>query len=115
MLEKRVKMCILYNLYGPLLTERQRVMMELYYYQDFSLGEIASDYGISRQAVYSSIRRAEETILDSEEQLQFEHRLTAIRDYLRELEQGIEPLLDDYNGEKENIATLFNQLKDLLE
>lgn len=33
--------------------------MELYYADDFSLGEIAEEYHVSRQAVYDNIKRTE--------------------------------------------------------
>lgn len=33
--------------------------MELYYLENYSLGEIADEYGVSRQAVYDNIKRTE--------------------------------------------------------
>ena len=45
------------DLYGPLLTERQRDILRRYYHDDLSLGEIAAEEGISRQAVHDLLRR----------------------------------------------------------
>ena len=43
--------------------------MQLYYLDDFSLGEIAEEYDISRQAVYDNIRRTEAMLEEYEEKL----------------------------------------------
>ena len=41
-----------------MLTERQRALLHLYYVEDLSLGEIAAQAGVSRQAVHDLLRRA---------------------------------------------------------
>ena len=53
------ELILLYDYYGELLTERQRECFELRYYQDFSLGEIGQELGISRQGVYDNLSRTE--------------------------------------------------------
>ena len=55
-------MTLLYDYYGELLTERQRGLFDLYYNQDYSLSEIASAAGISRQGVHDTLARAEELL-----------------------------------------------------
>ncbi|MBX5436254.1 MAG: YlxM family DNA-binding protein [Alicyclobacillaceae bacterium] len=62
MMEKVTRVGDLYDFYGPLLTPRQREMVELHYLDDWSLGEIAAHLGISRQAVHDNLRRAEEQL-----------------------------------------------------
>lgn len=64
---KNLSMSILLDLYGELLTEKQRDVLELYYNDDLSLAEIAQQYEISRQGVHDSIRRGEEALLKFEE------------------------------------------------
>lgn len=46
---EELELSLLFDYYGELLTEKQRTCFELYYNQDFSLGEIAGEAGISRQ------------------------------------------------------------------
>ncbi len=49
-IEKTNRMNALFEFYSTLLTEKQMNYMELYYADDFSLGEIAEEYEVSRQA-----------------------------------------------------------------
>lgn len=59
----------LFDLYGGMLTEKQRDVMDLYYNEDLSLSEIAEHEGITRQGVRDSIKRAEAVLLELEEKL----------------------------------------------
>ena len=61
---KDLKFSSLLDIYGGVLTDKQREMLELYYNEDLSLSEIAANDGISRQGVRDSIKRGEETLLD---------------------------------------------------
>lgn len=54
-----VQMLLLFDYYGEMLTERQRMCLDLRYNQDLSLGEIAQELGVSRQGVHDNILRAE--------------------------------------------------------
>lgn len=48
---------LLYDFYGELLTERQKRFFQLYYQCDLSLAEVAKECGVTRQAVYDTLRR----------------------------------------------------------
>ena len=61
-MEKTNRMNALFEFYSTLLTEKQMNYMELYYADDFSLGEIAEEYEVSRQAVYDNIKRTEKIL-----------------------------------------------------
>jgi predicted DNA-binding protein YlxM (UPF0122 family) len=50
-LEKTNRINLLFDFYAPLLTEKQRTFLSCYVHDDFSLGEIAAEFSISRQAV----------------------------------------------------------------
>lgn len=62
---------LLFDFYGPLLTERQQELVRAYYLEDLSLGEIAESEGVSRQAVHDLIRRAADALTEFEERLGF--------------------------------------------
>ncbi len=62
-----LQMILLYDYYGELLTERQRMCFDLHFNQDLSLGEIAQELGVSRQGVHDNIARAEALLQNMEE------------------------------------------------
>jgi UPF0122 protein EF_1701 len=56
-LEKREEVIALYDIYSELLTEKQKMYFEEYYYCDMTLQEIASEHDISRNAVFDQIKK----------------------------------------------------------
>ncbi len=62
-----LEMTLLFDYYGDLLTERQRLCIDMRYNQDLSLGEIAQELGVSRQGVYDNLSRAEALLRNMEE------------------------------------------------
>jgi uncharacterized protein len=59
----------LFDFYELLLTEKQRTFLKYYFHDDFSLGEIAEQFSVSRQAIYEHIKRAEATLEEYEDKL----------------------------------------------
>ncbi|MFZ5639908.1 MAG: YlxM family DNA-binding protein [Bacillota bacterium] len=66
-MDKIGRLALLFDFYGQLLTAKQQEIIGLYYEQNLSLGEIAEELGVSRQAVHDIIRRGEK-VLESYEQ-----------------------------------------------
>lgn len=83
-LKKTIEMNRLFDFYGPLLTHKQQDYLEMYYQLDYSLGEIAEEKEVSRQAVYDNIKRSEKNLKHYEDHLHlvadFRQRETALRD-----------------------------------
>ncbi len=63
------EMCLLFDFYGSVLTERQQEVFDLYYNEDLSLAEIAEHAEITRQGVRDAIARSKKILLDLEEKL----------------------------------------------
>ena len=68
-MEKFVYLNELFDLYGDLLTEKQRDYFMDYYFQNLSYGEIASKYNVSRNAIYHQLKLIEEKLTFYEEKL----------------------------------------------
>ena len=70
-MEKNVKISILCQLYGKLLSEKQLEFIDDYYNNDLSLSEIAENENITRQAVRDIIKKGEKKLFEYEEKLLF--------------------------------------------
>ena len=62
-----LEMTLLFDYYGDLLTDRQRMCFDLRHNQDLSLGEIAQELNVSRQGVHDNLSRAEALLRNMEE------------------------------------------------
>lgn len=69
MLERTNRVNTLFDFYAPLLTDKQQSILTMYYQDNFSLGEIAAEFEVSRQAVYEHLKRAEQALADYEDKL----------------------------------------------
>ncbi|SFE39612.1 putative DNA-binding protein [Alteribacillus iranensis] len=90
MLEKTVRMNALFDFYQPLLTGKQQQYMEMYYLNDFSLGEIAEQFDVSRQAVYDNVKRTEYMLEEYEEKLGLYHKYVKRTELYRRLRSHAE-------------------------
>lgn len=98
MLEKTMRMNYLFDFYQMLLTEKQRSYMSLYYLDDYSLGEIADEYNVSRQAVYDNIKRTEAMLEEYEAKLmlvdKFQKRKQLIEQLKKQADSALMPIIE---------------------
>lgn len=87
MLEKTMRINYLFDFYQSLLTSKQRLYMSLYYLDDYSLGEIAANFEVSRQAVYDTLKRTEAMLDGFEKQLELYRKFEQRTILLEELKQ----------------------------
>lgn len=106
MIEKTTRINFLFDFYQSLLTAKQRSYMELYYLDDLSLGEIAEEYEISRQAVYDNIRRTEMMLEEYETKLNLFEKFQKRQQLILELEEGIQE-----SQSSEQLTEIIEQLK----
>lgn len=96
-MDKSIKISMLLDVYGKLLTERQFDIVDLYYNQNLSLSEIADELRVTRQAIRKSLVEAEKNLFVFEEKLGFLSK-KARRDELLD-----EVLVFDIGSEAKNI------------
>ncbi len=92
-MDKNIKVSLLLEIYGSLLTDKQQDLLDLYYNQNLSLSEIADDVEITRQGV-------RKILVDGEKKLfNFESKLHVLEKKLRN-----EKIIEELIKETEDIA-----------
>lgn len=112
-MEKVAWIALLLDFYGQLLTERQQKFLDLYYGDDLSLGEIAEFFNVSRQAVYDTLKRAENLLFEYEDKLKLVAKFLIMRKKLAEAVNLLEE--SEAGREDENVIQARAILCDLVE
>lgn len=81
--EQRLRLGRLFDIYGELLTAKQRACLRFYFYDDLSLSEISVELGVSRQAVHDLLQRVEQILERYESKLGIFSREEALQGELR--------------------------------
>ena len=102
---KNLEISYLLDFYGKVLTDKQRDVMEQYYNDDLSLAEIADNFGISRQGVRDSIKRAEAQLREYEEKLGLAKRFV-------EIQAGLDEIIRFGAGER-RLSAILNKSREL--
>ena len=79
-MERIVEQTLLYDFYGELLNEHQRQIYTEAVFNDYSLSEIADEYGISRQGVHDLLKRVDKTLTEYEEKLHLIEKFIATKE-----------------------------------
>ncbi|HUC91004.1 MAG TPA: YlxM family DNA-binding protein [Paenibacillus sp.] len=88
-LAKTTRINLLFDFYEPLLTDKQRTFLKYYFHDNYSLGEIAAEFEISRQAVYEHIKRAEAVLESYETKLGLVAKHEALLSWLARLDEAV--------------------------
>ena len=78
---------LLYDFYGELLTDHQKLIYEDAVYNDCSLSELAEEYKISRQGVHDLLKRCDKILEDYEEKLHLVARFKTLRRIASDIEK----------------------------
>lgn len=116
MIEKKIRLGNLYAFYGNLLTDKQQDILNLYCIHDLSLGEISENLGISRQAVYDTIKRSRKILLDYEDKLGLLSKFTNTKGKVNKLLKTIDDFSINLNNEydKKYVLNEIDEFKKLL-
>ena len=94
-IEKMVEIGLLFEQYKELLTDKQREMVSLYYEEDYSLGEISENLGVSRQGVYDTLKRSEKILREYESKLHLVAKLKDKEKFLKSIREKIIDIKED--------------------
>ncbi len=111
---KNLQISLLMDFYGEMLTEKQREVIEYYYNDDLSLGEIAANEGITRQGVRDSVKRAEAQLLEMEERLGLAKRFRRIQSGLEQILDAAEKI-EEYNSQYIYSHEVSNEVRRITE
>lgn len=114
MLDQINRINLLYDIYAPLLTDRQQEVIQLYFSDNYSLGEIAAEYNVSRQAVHDLIQRALAAIEKLEKKLGLYRLLKIQQELLAEADlmlagEVLEP------ADQQRLRTILSELRTSIE
>jgi predicted DNA-binding protein YlxM (UPF0122 family) len=114
MFEKKIKLGNLYAFYGNLLTEKQQQILSLYCIEDLSLGEISENLGISRQAVYDTLKRSKKILEDYEEKLGLLNKFSNTRNRVNQLLKSMDRFstIIDTDNDKKHISNEIDKIKE---
>lgn len=84
-----LELTILYDYYSNLLTDKQRLYFEEYYFNNLSLQEISENYNISRNAVFNSLKEIEKKLKYYEKKLELYKKSKLIDEIIMNLPNDI--------------------------
>jgi len=113
MFQKDMRLSLLLDFYGEILSQRRRELITLYYDEDFSLSEIAEHTGISRQGVRDSIKKSEQELLHLEEKLALASRFENLQKQIDEICEHLLALSKEHADLKKPILEIEQKLKEL--
>ncbi len=103
---KDLGMAVLMDFYGGLLTDKRYEVLDMYYNQDMSLAEIASELEISRQGARDAIKHGERQLSELEEKLGLAARFKNIQKRISK----INALLDNGGG-RDEIKSILKEIE----
>ena len=85
----------LYDLYGVLLTDKQRLYFEDYYFNNLSFSEMADNYGVSRNAVFKQLHIVTDKLDDYENKLRLREKRMKINELLGDVPLTIKEKVEE--------------------
>ena len=86
-LEEKEYYSELYDIYKELLTEKQQIYFEAYYFNDYSISEIAESYLLSRNGVFDQIKKTVKLLEEYEKKLKLLEKRNLRLEVIKSLEE----------------------------
>ncbi len=116
MFEKNLLIPCLLDIYGELLTERKRELLDYYYEEDYSLSEISELTGISRQGVRDSLRKSAAELLEFEEKLRLYEKKTSLEQLIEQTRETLSQVSETVENKVlvASVSTRLDAMEELL-
>ena len=108
-MDKNVKVSILWQIYGKLLTDKQYEIINDYYNNDLSLSEIAENNNITRQAVRDVIKKGENKLFEFEEKLLIMKKMLKQEKQIQQIIEELNKITDTSSDKK--IEKILNNIR----
>lgn len=114
-MEEKIKISMLLEIYGNLLTSKQYALLDDYYNKDLSLTEIGENENITRQAVRDFLKKGEKKLFEYEEKLGVMKKNVVQEEKIADILSEIEKIEKKYTDEElanvlEDVKTKLNCL-----
>ena len=98
-MEREVYYSNLYDCYNQLLTDKQKIYFEDYYFNNLTLSEMSENYNISRNAIHKALKEVCLKLDDYEKKLKIYEKNTKILEIIEDekLKKRIEEIINMNN------------------
>ena len=114
-IDKFVHLNKLFILYKNLLTEKQSTILEYYFGEDLSLGEISDEMSVSKQEIIDTIKRCEGILFDYESKLELFRKETEEKKKKKKIMSILDEISKDYKLKDDRIDVIRDICKELSE
>lgn len=90
-----IRLGILFDYYGELLTDKQQAFFKDYYFDNLTLQEIADNYGISRNAVHKTLNTISKKLNFYEDKLKLYVKAEKIRELVKDISEDTKERIYD--------------------
>ena len=94
-MKEREYLLTLYEIYKDILTEKERSYFEYYYFEDFSMQEIADNNKVSKSYVGKFIKSIENKLINLENELKINDKNNKIREIIKELDDDLKDKIEE--------------------
>lgn len=109
-MEKDIRISLLFDFYGPVLSDKIRKAVDLYHNDDLSLSEISLEMGITRQGVRDLVKRGEQRLLEYESRLKLFERFNNVKSGIEEIKTISERIITESSQSPQEDAKRIEEI-----
>lgn len=94
-MDKEIYLTSLYDYYKELLTDKQRLYFEDYYFSNYSLSEIADNQETSRNAIHKQIKDTENKLIYYEDKLKLNEKYIELKEIINQLDDDVKKQIEE--------------------